>query len=61
MNRSRYIKPSVLQLEYSTDEDVVSLGTCKSTNSSQLQSFPALGSPPFSSCSASTCSSVHDS
>ena len=55
MKRSQYIKPSVLQLEFNTDEEVVSLSSCKSNTSSQQQSFPqTVGS----SCSTSTCSSV---
>jgi hypothetical protein len=55
MKRSQYIKPSVLQLDFSTDEEVVSLSSCKSTTSSQTQSFPQTDG---TSCSSSTCSSV---
>jgi len=55
MKRSQYIKPSVLQLDFATDEEVVSLSSCKSTTSSQQQSFPQTNG---SSCFTSTCSSV---
>lgn len=55
MKRSPYIKPSVLQLEFSTDEEVVSLSSCKSTTSSQQQTFPESGG---SSCFTSSCSSI---
>jgi hypothetical protein len=55
MKRSQYIKPSVLQLDFTTDEEVVSLSSCKSTTSSQQQSFPQTTG---SSCSTSTCSSI---
>ena len=55
MKRSDYIKPSVLQLEFSTDEEVVSLSSCKSTTSSQQQTFPH---PGGSSCFTSACSSI---
>ena len=55
MKRSQYIKPSVLQLDFTTDEEVVSLSSCKSSTSSQQQTFPqTVGS----SCSTSSCSSV---
>ena len=55
MKRSQYIKPSVLQLDFTTDQEVVSLSSCKSTTSSQQQTFPqTIGS----SCFTSTCSSV---
>ena len=55
MKRSPYIKPSVLQLDFTTDEEVVSLSSCKSTTSSQQQTFPESGG---SSCFTSSCSSV---
>jgi hypothetical protein len=55
MKRSQYIKPSVLQLDFATDEEVVSLSSCKSTTSSQQQSFPQTTG---SSCFTSTCSSI---
>lgn len=55
MKRSQYIKPSVLQLEFNTDEEVVSLSSCKSSTSSQTQSFPQTDG---SSCASSSCSSV---
>ena len=55
MKRSQYIKPSVLQLDFTTDEEVVSLSSCKSTTSSQQQTFPQTNG---SSCFTSTCSSV---
>ncbi|HKW49945.1 MAG TPA: hypothetical protein VJN70_20975 [Gemmatimonadaceae bacterium] len=55
MTRSQYIKPSVLQLEFTTDEEVVSLSSCKSTTSSQQQTFPLVVG---SSCFSSQCSSV---
>jgi hypothetical protein len=55
MKRSQYIKPSVLQLDYTTDEEVVSLSSCKSTTSSQQQTFPQTNG---SSCFTSTCSSI---
>ena len=58
MKRSPYIKPSVLQLEFSTDEEVVSLASCKSTTSSQQQTFPQTGG---SSCFTSSCSSISPS
>jgi hypothetical protein len=58
MERSPYIKPSVLQLDFTTDEEVVSLATCKSNTSSQQQSFPTrVGS----SCLTSACSSISPS
>jgi len=55
MKRSQYIKPSVLQLDFTTDQEVVSLSSCKSTTSSQQQTFPQTTG---SSCFTSTCSSV---
>jgi hypothetical protein len=55
MKRSQYIKPSVLQLDYTTAEEVVSLSSCKSTTSSQQQTFPQTNG---SSCFTSTCSSI---
>lgn len=55
MKRSQYIKPSVLQLDFTTDEEVVSLSSCKSNTSSQQQTFPIL---PGSSCGATQCNSV---
>lgn len=55
MKRSQYIKPSVLQLDFTTDEEVVSLSSCKSTTSSQQQTFPQTNG---SSCFTSTCSSI---
>lgn len=55
MKRSQYIKPSVLQLDFATDEEVVSLSSCKSSTSSQQQTFPQTTG---SSCFTSTCSSV---
>jgi hypothetical protein len=55
MKRTDYIKPSVLQLDFTTDEEVVSLSSCKSTTSSQQQSFPH---PGGSSCFTSSCSSI---
>ena len=55
MKRSQYIKPSVLQLDFTTDEEVVSLSSCKSTTSSQQQTVPTrVGS----SCQTSACSSI---
>ena len=56
MERRPYIKPSVLQLEFSTDEEVVSLSTCKSSTSSSGQLLGGEGS-----CSSSGCSSVSPS
>jgi hypothetical protein len=58
MKRSQYIKPSVLQLDFTTDEAVVSLFSCKSATSSQTQTVPQTDG---TSCSSSTCSSVSDS
>jgi hypothetical protein len=55
MKRSQYIKPSVLQLEFNTDEEVVSLSSCKSNTSSQQQTLPQTEG---SSCQTSTCNSV---
>ena len=60
MERSPYIKPSVLQLEFRTDEEVVSMGTCKSTTSSNQQTSPIFPIPG-SSCSVSQCSSLSPS
>jgi hypothetical protein len=58
MKRSQYIKPSVLQLDFTTDEDVVSLSSCKSTTSSQQQTFPR---GPGADCNTSGCNSVSPS
>jgi len=58
MKRSQYIKPSVLQLDFSTDEEVVSLTSCKSSASSAGQTFGGGGE---GSCASSGCSSVSDS
>lgn len=55
MARQRYIKPSVLQLDYSTDEEVVSMSSCKSNTSSNAQT---LGGNQGESCSTSACSSI---
>ncbi|HKW12537.1 MAG TPA: hypothetical protein VJO33_19270 [Gemmatimonadaceae bacterium] len=55
MKRSQYIKPSVLQLDFTTDEEVVSLSSCKSNTSSQQQTIPQTNG---SSCFTSTCSSI---
>jgi hypothetical protein len=59
MKRSQYIKPSVLQLDFSTDEEVVSLTSCKSTTSSAGQILG--GGQEGVSCAQSGCSSVSDS
>ena len=58
MKRSQYIKPSVLQLDFTTDEEVVSLSSCKSTTSSQQQTLPRF---PGSDCGTSQCQSVSPS
>jgi hypothetical protein len=58
MKRNQYIKPSVLQLDFSTDEEVVSLSSCKSSTSSAGQIF---GGSTEGSCASSGCSSVSDS
>lgn len=55
MQRHRYIKPSVLELDYTTDLDVMSSGTCKSNVSSNAQT---LGGTAGTSCSVSACTSV---
>jgi len=55
MERRQYIKPSVLQLDFTTDEEVVSLSSCKSTTSSQQQTVP---NRVGSSCQTSACSSI---
>jgi len=60
MERRLYIKPSVLQLDFTTDEEVVSMSSCKSNNSSSMQGMPRFPIPG-SSCGASQCSSVSDS
>ena len=58
MKRSQYIKPSVLQLDFTTDEEVVSLSSCKSTTSSQTQTLPHFPGPD---CNTSGCNSVSPS
>ena len=58
MKRSQYIKPSVLQLDFTTDEEVVSLSSCKSNTSSQQQTIPH---GPGADCGSSFCNSVSPS
>ena len=53
MERTPYIKPSVLQLEFSTDEEVVSLSSCKSNTNINGQTLGGTGS-----CASSVCTSV---
>jgi hypothetical protein len=55
MKRGQYIKPSVLQLDFRTDEEVVSLSSCKSNTSSQQQTFPQVEG---ADCGTSQCNSV---
>jgi hypothetical protein len=56
MERKQYIKPTVMQLDFSTDEEVVSFTSCKTSNDrtgSNLgvtcDNIPELGAP----CNAS--------
>ena len=54
--RDQYIKPSLLRLEYSTDTDVVSFGSCKSQQNTDSRGSGTPGSGL--SCETSSCSSA---
>jgi hypothetical protein len=40
MEKKEYIKPSVLQLDFSTDEEVVSFSSCKTNTDSTGSGLP---------------------
>jgi hypothetical protein len=53
MNRKPYIKPSLLQLDFSTDEAVASGGTCKSFTSTNGSGIVGTGN-----CDQQLCNSA---
>ena len=53
MERKQYIKPSVLQLEFRTDVEVVSMAGCKNTLNNNGQTLlPGTGSCQDTACTA---------